>query len=264
MKPDYASAWHDLYSGFTKWHIWTRLGWQEVKRRYRRTVLGPFWATMSIGMFIGGMAFIWAPLFRTSVTDYLPFLAAGLVAWTYTTSLITEGCTTYTASEGLIKQLSFPFSILNYMVVWRNIIVFFHNLVIVALVNVVLPVDVTWATLLFIPGILIVALNGLWITILLGMLSARFRDIPPLIGNLVTIMMFVTPVFWRSEQLGPNAQRYIDLNFMYHLIEVIRAPLLGHVPALLSYWVTLAGVPIGAVVTFAVYARFRSRIAYWL
>jgi glucose-1-phosphate adenylyltransferase len=55
-------------------------------------VLGPFWATLSIGMFIGGMAFIWAPLFNTDVSSYLPFLSAGLVTWAYTTAIITEGC----------------------------------------------------------------------------------------------------------------------------------------------------------------------------
>ena len=77
MKPQYETAWNDIASGFTQWEVWSRLGWQEVKRRYRRTVLGPFWATLSIGMFIGGMAWIWAPLFKTDVSSYLPFLSAG-------------------------------------------------------------------------------------------------------------------------------------------------------------------------------------------
>ena len=121
--------------GAYEWRIWGRLGWQEVKRRYRRTVLGPFWATASLGMFIGGMVFIWAPLFRVSVASYLPFLAAGMVVWTLVNSLVCEGCTVYTNGANVITQLNFPYSILNYVAIWRNIIVFFHNVLIVVVIN---------------------------------------------------------------------------------------------------------------------------------
>ncbi len=264
MTPYYETAWNDIVGGLRQWPIWGRLGWQEVKRRYRRTVLGPFWATLSIGMFLGGMTFIWAPLFHTSVTSYLPFLAAGLVTWTYATSLITEGCATYTAGVALITQLSFPYSVLNFMTIWRNIILFFHNVIIVVVVIVALKVPVTWDTLLVIPGILIIAANGVWITMLLGMVGLRFRDMPPLVGNLVQIMMFVTPVFWFANQLGASAQRYIQLNPLLHLVEVMRAPLLGTAPSLLSYEVTIGGALLGWLITFELYARFRRRIPYWL
>jgi ABC-type polysaccharide/polyol phosphate export permease len=264
VKPDYALARADIIDGIFAFRIWTRLGWQEVKRRYRRTVFGPFWATLSIGMFIGGMVFIWAPLFKTDVRSYLPFLSAGMVAWAFTTALITEGCGTYTAGTSLITQLNFPYTVLNFMVIWRNIIVFFHNVLIVVLVVIALKVQVSWQTLLLFPGIIIVAVNGAWMTILFGMASARFRDVPPFVGNMIQILMFVTPVFWFASQLGPGAQPIITYNFMYHLIEVMRAPMLGTAPSLLSYGFTIAGAIIGWLVAFDLYARFRRRIPYWL
>jgi len=264
VRPDYAIARADIIDGICAFRIWTRLGWQEVKRRYRRTVFGPFWATLSIGAFIGGMAFIWAPLFKTDVSSYLPFLSAGMVAWTFATALISEGCGTYTAGISLITQLNFPYTVLNFMVVWRNIIVFFHNVLIVVIVVIALKVRVSWQTLLLFPGIIIVAVNGAWMTVLFGMISARFRDVPPLVGNIIQILMFVTPIFWFSSQLGPEAQPIITYNFMFHLVEVMRAPMLGTAPSLLSYGFTIAGAVIGWVVTFDLYARFRRRIPYWL
>jgi homopolymeric O-antigen transport system permease protein len=264
VRPDYATARADLIDGICAFRIWTRLGWQEVKRRYRRTVFGPFWATLSISAFIGGMVFIWAPLFKTDVSSYLPFLSAGLVAWTFATALISEGCGTYTASIGLITQLNFPYTVLNFMVVWRNIIVFFHNVVIVVIVVIALKVRISWQTLLLFPGIIIVAVNGAWMTILFGMVSARFRDVPPLVGNIIQILLFMTPIFWFSSQLGPGAQPIVTYNFMFHLVEVMRAPMLGAAPSLLSYAITIAGAIIGWVVTFDLYARFRRRIPYWL
>jgi lipopolysaccharide transport system permease protein len=264
VKPDYAIARADIINGLLAFRIWTRLGWQEVKRRYRRTLFGPFWATLSIGAFIGGMAFIWAPLFKTDVSSYLPFLSAGLVTWAFATALISEGCGTYTAGVSLITQLNFPYTVLNFMVVWRNIIVFFHNVLIVVIVVIAFKIQISWQTLLLFPGIIIVAVNGAWMTILFGMASARFRDVPPLVGNVIQILMFVTPVFWFSSQLGGEARPIIRYNFMFHLIEVMRAPMLGTAPSLLTYGVTIAGAIIGWLVAFGLFARFRRRIPYWL
>jgi ABC-type polysaccharide/polyol phosphate export permease len=264
VTPYYEVAWNDMAGGLRQWPIWGRLGWQEVKRRYRRTVLGPFWATLSLGMFLGGMVFVWAPLFKTSVTSYLPFLAAGLVTWSFASALINEGTMTYTAGIALITQLSFPYSVLNYIVIWRNIIVFFHNILIVVIVILALQVPVNWNTLLVVPGILIVAANGVSFTIVLGIIGLRFRDIPPLIGNLVQILVFVTPIFWLTSQLGGPAQKIIAYNYMYHLIEVMRAPMLGTAPALLSYEITIGGALLGWLLAFELFARFRRRIPYWL
>ncbi|HUC62270.1 MAG TPA: ABC transporter permease [Alphaproteobacteria bacterium] len=264
LKPDYSGAFSDLVHGIAAAQIWLRLGWQEVKRRYRRTTFGPFWTTLGVGMYIGAYAFLLPRLFHVDMSQYLPYVATGMVAWTFVTALITEGCATYTAAVGLIQQLSFPFAVLNCMVIWRNIIVFFHNLVIVVIVVVLLKVPVTWNTLLLFPGLLIVSLNGMWITILLGMISTRFRDVPPLVGNLVSIMIFVTPVFFFITQLGPRSRHLMNLNLLLHLVEVLRAPMLGQVPPLISYEATIGSAVVGLIATFVIYARFRPRIAYWL
>lgn len=263
MKPDYPRAWSDVIHGAGNWRIWTRLGWQEIKRRYRRTVLGPLWATFSLGMFIGGMGLVWAPLFHVDAREYLPFITTGMISWTFVSTIITEGCTTYTAAEPLIKQLNFSLSTLNWMLVCRNVIVLAHNLVIAVIVYLVLRIAPTWQTLLFFPGIVIVAVNGVWMSMLLGMISTRFRDMPQLIGNLVQVMMFVTPVFWFSSQIGARAS-LVNYNVLFHIIDVIRSPLMGRAPALLSYEVDVGFAIIGWAFTLAVYARFRRRIAYWL
>lgn len=264
MTPQYIAAFNDLREGVRNWPIWGRLGWQEVKRRYRRTVFGPFWATISIGMFVGGMSFIWAPLFSTTVSSYLPWLTAGLVSWAFITGLINEGTGTYTASVSIITTLNFPYTILNFMVIWRNLIVFAHNAVIVAIVVAVLQVPVTWSTLLIFPGLVIVSLNGIWITMILGMLSARYRDIPPLIGNLTQILMFVTPVFWLTTALGSRGRIVTEWNYVFHLIEIMREPMLGRTPPLLSYAVTVSGAAVGLALALFLFARLRRSIPYWL
>jgi ABC-type polysaccharide/polyol phosphate export permease len=263
VTPFYEVAWNDIVGGLMQFPIWGRLGWQEVKRRYRRTVIGPFWATLSIGMFLGGMTFVSAPLFHTSIRSILPFLAAGFVTWSYITALINEGCTTY-ASGSLITQLSFPYSILNMMIIWRNVIVFLHNVLIVVVVIIILHVPVNWNTLLVIPGLLIVAANGFWLTMILGLISLRFRDIQQLVANLIQILFFATPIFWQPTQLGEHAREIVEFNYVYHLIEVMRAPMLGTVPAPLSYEITIGGALLGWLLAYEVFARFRRRVPYWI
>jgi ABC-type polysaccharide/polyol phosphate export permease len=186
-----------------------------------------------------------------------------MISWTFVASVINEGCGTYTGAEALVKQLNFSLSILNWMLISRNVIILGHNLIIAVVVILALRLPITWIYLLIIPGIVLVAINGVWMSMLLGMVSARFRDVPQLVGNLLQVMMFVTPVFWFSSQLG-NRSAIVDFNLLYHIINVVRAPLLGEVPSAISYIVDIGLAVFGWGVTFLVYARFRRRIAYWL
>lgn len=117
--------------------------------------------------------------------------------------------------------------------------------------------------LLAIPGAVLVVLNLGWIGLLLSSVCARFRDIPEIIRNIIQLMFFITPIFWEPSML-PERAVLVDANPFFHLIEVIRAPLLGRVPALSSWLFLAAGVVVGWMATIAFFTRFRRRIAYWL
>jgi len=264
LQPDYAIARADIRDGLAAYPIWSHLCWQEVKRRYRRTVFGPLWATLSLAIFIGATSFIWAPIFNSDLRTYLPYLTTGLIAWAFTSTLILEGCGVFTGNEGLIKQLNFPFSTFVFMIIWRNAIVLFHHLVILIPIYLWLPSHITFNMLLVIPGLLLLCANGAWIIILLGLASSRYRDIPPLVGNLVQVLLFITPIFWKVEQLGSREHYLVYPNYIYHLVMLVRAPLLGEAPELYTYVITMVGAVVGWAITFAIYARFRRRIAYWL
>src|ERR1700681_2182854 len=113
MTPHYADAWIDVIGGASNVEIWGRLGWQEVKRRYRRTVLGPFWSTLSLAIFIFSLGFVWANLWGQDPATYLPFLCGGLLAWTLVASIIGEGCQVFSSAEGLLKQLTISLTALS-------------------------------------------------------------------------------------------------------------------------------------------------------
>jgi ABC-type polysaccharide/polyol phosphate export permease len=264
MTPEYSDALRDVGYGIAEVQMWGRMGWQEVKRRYRRTVFGPFWSTMSLAIFIFSLGFVWANLWKQDTATYLPFLCGGLLAWTLVSSIIIESCAVFTSAEGLIKQLRVSFTALCCAVVWRNLIVFLHNVVILVLIDIVFGASVSWKSLLLIPGLIIICINGIWISLLLGLVCSRYRDVSQLVASVLQISLFITPIFWTPSQLGSGMSAFVNFNILFHFVDLIRAPLLGHAPAVWSYaFVGLVSV-VGWLVTLGIFARFRRRIAYWL
>ena len=264
MRADYRGALSDIVEGVANWEMWGRLGWQEVRRRYRLTVIGPFWTTLSLGIFIFTLGIVWAQLWKQDPKTYLPFLAAGMISWGLVSQIINDGCSVFIAAEALIKQLRFPYTSLSCMVVYRNLITFAHNFAIFVIVILYAGTPVNWSTLLIVPGFLLVCITGLWVATLFGLVCARYRDVQQVVASIVQVSMFITPIFWKPEQLGDRFTKFVDYNFLYHYIDIIRGPLLGRAPAMRSWYVAIVGTVLGWLVTLFVYSRFRRRLAYWL
>lgn len=266
LRPLIVSGWDDLIQGLARWDIFTRLGWLEVKRRYRRTVIGPFWSAISLGVFVLALGTVGGGLFSKTFSDFLPFLAAGMVIWVTISTMIVESGSLFLASQSLFRQMQFNYSILAYALIWRNFITLLHNLVVYALVALILAPHllVSPAILLAPVGILIIMINGAWMALLLGMACLRFRDLQQLISTIVQIAMFVTPIFWQPDSLaGLRHLLFVYINPISGLIEVVRAPLLGHVPAMQVYIAVLICTVVGWTVTLYLFHHFRKRIAYW-
>lgn len=254
----------DLVEGARSVRLWGRLGWMDIRGRYRRTTLGPLWITMSMGALTGVMGGLYSVLFGVEVESYVPRLALGFVVWGMISAQIKEGCLAFVDSGDLITQIRLPLSIHVFRMVWRNVIVFFHNAVIVVIVAILFAVWPGWAGLLAIPGLALLCLNGIWAGLLLGAFSARYRDVSPIIESVMRIVFFATPVIWTPELLPEKAVLPLTLNPFYHALELVRTPLLGEVPDPAS-WIAMIGVTVAAgLATFVAYARCRRRIPYWI
>jgi len=259
-----ALALTDLAQGVGKSWLWTTLAQQDVKLRYRGSILGPFWQTLTTAVMIGGMGLIYAKLFHTELQDYLPMLTVGLIFWMFIAGMITEGCGTFVGVQGIIQQVKLPFSLHAYRLVYRNLLTLAHNFVIVPVVPLIFPHPIEWIQLLeLVPGLILITITGIWVSVLLGMISARFRDVPPIVASIVQVVFFMTPVMWPIDALGPNAW-WAQLNPLFAAVDVLRGPLLGQPTARYS-WVILATMTVlGCAAAFAFFTRFRSRIAFWV
>ncbi len=262
-KKNLSAALQDLYQGLLRWELWSTLAWNDIRQRYRRSVIGPFWLTISMGMMVGGLAYLYAGLFNQDIHAYLPYVATGLIVFGLISSLITDASTVFIAGSRAILQVRAPISVYLYQMVWRNLIIFAHNMVIYVVVLLAFRTAPHWVTLLSVVGVLLIATLGVWTGIVLGALSARFRDVPPIVGTVVQVVFFLTPIFWRPEQL-PDRALFVHLNPFFHLVEIVRFPLLGQPPRF-STWVAIISLNVvGAVVALIFFAKYRARIAYWV
>jgi lipopolysaccharide transport system permease protein len=259
--------WEDVRDGLSRYRLWFILGWNDIRSRYRRTVLGPFWTVLSTATLVGALGFVNAVLWNISISTYLPYFCAGYIAWLLFLTIINESCSSIIASESIVKVVRIPYSVFVFRVLTRNVIVFAHNLTIFVLVALIFGVTVSATTLLMPVGVALAVINYAWISLLLAVVCARFRDVIQLVTNVTTILFFVTPVFWQPSQLDAvPVARFIlaDANFAYHIVDVIRAPLLGQAPEPLSYLYLCATAVIGFVLTSLFVRPFYNRIAYWL
>jgi ABC-type polysaccharide/polyol phosphate export permease len=264
-QPLMISAAEDLIGGLLQWDLWGRMGWLEIKRRYRRTVIGPFWSVISLTVVVLVIGALGTGLLNQSSGEYLPFLAAGMVVWVLLSVMITESCLLFVSGANLFRQMRMNYSILAFTLVYRNFIVFLHHLLVYfGFLLVFAPQKFSFVSLLAIPGLALVLANGVWMALLLGMICLRFRDVQQLVNTFIQIGLFVTPIFWPPDALrGIERVIYVDLNPLYHLISIVRMPLLGQVPSWNIIGTVLLITIVGYTVTYLIFRRFRQRIVYW-
>lgn len=241
------------------------LGLQDVRQRYRRSKLGPFWITISMGVMIGMIGLIFGQVMNNPMHDYLPFLATGIIFWTFISSSVTEGASSFIDGQGMIRQLNLPLTLYPMRVIWRNIIILGHNLLILPIAMMVVGKGLSWNIFWMIPGFVILVVNVFWVSLFLGVVCTRFRDMPQIVNSLLQVLFYLTPVIWMPGALsGKTKMMILEPNPVYHLIELVRAPVLGHMPTIMNWGVGIGLALLGLFVSFAFFGQYRKRIAYWL
>jgi ABC-2 type transport system permease protein/lipopolysaccharide transport system permease protein len=258
------SAFFDTLEGLKRADLWLFLGWHDVKQRYRRSTLGPFWITLATLLFVGAMTLVYSGLFRQDIRTFLPLAACGIVVWTFISGCISEGCNLFITASATIKQVPAPLPVHAFRLVWTQLIYFLHNMVVVVLALAFAGVSFQPSTLLVLPALALLVLNLGWMALTLGTLSARFRDLPLIVQALITGLFMATPVLWQISFLPPERQWVAYINPFTYLVEIVRLPLLGVAPSL-SLWLTVLAMALGGwAIAMIIFGRARTRLAYWV
>ncbi|WAL65410.1 ABC transporter permease [Amycolatopsis cynarae] len=291
----FARAIADLRDGFRQQELWSHLGWQDIKQRYRRSVIGPFWITISQGVISLGLGLLYSQLFGMHISTFLPYISTGFIVWTFISGSLTEGMETFISNEGLIKQIRAPLTVYALRTVWRQTLLFAHNLIVVVIIDAIFftsldhPYGLTngvcdasstichpgfgWYSLSAIPAFVLLAFNAWWVTLLLGIISTRYRDLPQVINSLIQLLFYMTPIVWPIDQLYGHGARaamadwvvpIVHLNPFYHFVQILRAPLIGQAVNVGS-WLVVGGITVaGWLLALVAMRNYRARVSYWV
>ncbi|SDW22520.1 ABC-2 type transport system permease protein [Saccharopolyspora shandongensis] len=263
-------AFKDINDGLQQRQLWAHLGWQDIKQRYRRSVIGPLWITIGMGMTATALGLLYSQLFSQEIRTFLPYLTVGFIVWNFILGCLTEGTEVFIANEGLMKQLPSPISVHVLRLVWRQSLLFAHNMIVYLVVLAIFQMPISWTVIAAIPAFMLLMLNGGWVALVFGIIATRFRDIPPVINSLSTLLFFMTPIVWNADILKAKAPELgwranlADLNPLYHYIEIIRDPLIGQDQLLYHWIVVLACTVVGWALALVVLRNYRARITYWV
>lgn len=247
----------------TRWRTWTLMGNQDIRMRYKRSLLGPFWISLSLAVLVIGLALLYGQIFMQPFDRFLRWLCAGFVVWWLFSGMISEGCNLAIEAEQHLRSLAVPIPVLAARMVYRNWIVFLHNAVVVVVMLVLLRLAPGIEILWIVPGLILLLAIGYFAAVALGPLCLRFRDVQQVIANVLQISFFMTPILWMPSQGRVNSA-FVERNPLYHMIEVVRAPILGQAPTA-SDWL-YAGTLLAALVVIALVALTvsRKRLFLWL
>jgi len=254
---------NDLISAFNVKDQWIYLGWHEIVSKYRRTKLGPLWLIIVNLVTIFCFSVVGSLLFKIEIRLFLPHVACGLFVWAYVSSILVDSCNIFTSQAYVLQNLNVNPIVFCLRLFIKNTLIFAHCLPVLCIMLILLRHTITLQSLLIFLTLPIFMATSFATSLILGILSARYRDISHMVQSLITIFPFITPIMWRTEMLGKNTI-VANLNPVTHYIAIIRDPILGNPLPIMSYVITISLSVILCVIALYFYNKFKHRIVFWL
>lgn len=256
----------DALASLKLWRVWTFLGVQDIKARFRRSFIGPLWILLNLAFFVGGAGFVYGVMFGQPMADFLPFLITGFVIWGFLLSSFVEAGAAFTGSEGYIKQFSYPKQI--YLL--RALVS--YSIVLLIGFSAVIPMQIVFQNfsivgwIIAIPGLALLLTAALAHIVISAYVGTRFRDLPFALSGLLQVIFFVTPIMFPIKVLQAKHLDFVyQYNPLYYLIDIVRHPILeGGFPSSENYAFAALYALVAWLVAAVVARRFDNRLVFLL
>jgi ABC-type polysaccharide/polyol phosphate export permease len=253
----------DFVTALAAYELWLYLAWQDIRLRYRRSKIGPFWITLSMAIFCMALGFVYSQLLKMSLAEYLPFLSVGFVIWGFVSGMLSEFPNLYVENAAYLKDSHInPITIL-FRATARNVLILAHNVLIIIGIYLYFKIQPGMVAFLAIPGLLLVMSNLIAIGVSLSIIGARFRDVALINQSLIQIAFFISPITWMPHLLATDSW-VIKANPIGYYMDLIRSPLLGAAPAAVSCYVSIATLTIFSSIAIWIYQAKSARIPFWV
>jgi ABC-type polysaccharide/polyol phosphate export permease len=252
----------DLVRGAKLYNVWLYQAYFELSAKYRRTIFGSLWISSQMVFTSLAVAVLWGSIFGKDFHEHLPRMMSGNLIGITALFLFYDANEIFNSSGGIIKNHAYPFTYFVFERVAQKIMLFFHNLVVFYIFMFIFGTAVVPNPVIVL-GLITLTLNMfLWGT-LIGMLSARYRDLRFLLPNVGHLLFFITPIYWNYDMLKTN-HWIADFNPLFAFVNIVREPLLGHLPTAHNWMMAGGCTALGAVLWIVFFSAFRRRIPFWV
>ena len=258
----FKAAWDDIWIGIKSWRVWLLLGWLDLRLRYRRSYLGPFWITISMAIMIYSMGFVYGKLFHANLGEYFLYISGGMLSWFLLSTTLLEMMTSLTDAHSFILQVKIPFTIYILRVITRNFIVMAHNAI--AIIPLLIYFQCMPNVLMLLFALFVTAISMLFVGMVFAMIGARFRDVCPVIGSILQVGFLLTPIMWNVSLIPGRAILAVYMNPFYYFVEFLRSSILNTSPPTFAMKGCISIAVGSSLVMFLSFARYRHRIPFWL
>jgi ABC-type polysaccharide/polyol phosphate export permease/glycosyltransferase involved in cell wall biosynthesis len=247
---------------FESVRIAAALAWSDMRHRYVRSLLGPFWMSLQMAIVVAVLGSVIGQISNADMLARLPMLALSMTAWTFLNSVVLDATTALQNSASLIRDRALPPVIFLLQCTFRQGLFALHNACVpLALWLLLTPHDLSGA-LAALPGLSLFVVCTFALSLVLGALATRYRDLKPIIESTLMLAFLASPVIWSSEMIN-HRSTVMRLNPLTHLFAVWREPLIGgHVDATSIIYVLVAlALLLCASVLTLVHLR---KAAFWI
>jgi lipopolysaccharide transport system permease protein len=193
---------------------------RELKARYRGSVLGFFWSFFNPLLLLMVYTFVFAYVMPPpkDINNYALFLFCGILPWTWFSASLLESSNVLISGGNLIKKVMFPAEILPIVTVLSNLVHFLLGLPILVAFLIYFDAPIEPAELPWFPVVIIVQfVLTLGFALILSALTVHFRDIRDILGNIMTLWFFATPIIYAWFSAPPRIRPFLNLNPFTHL-----------------------------------------------
>ena len=227
--------------------LWTG---RNIKLRYKRSILGVVWTLLEPLMLMTILTVVFSNVFRFDDLGY-PFplyILSGLLLFDFFNRSTLQIVEETVASLGLATRIYVPRSAfavataITYLVNWAI------ALIPLLAIMLVLRQPLSWAILTIPLGMLLSGLFALGVGLLVATLGAFFHDVKLTYQVLLTGWFYATPIIYPPGIIPSSLQKYFLLNPLFHLVTLVRDPVILGQVAPLENWLAALGFSLGALV----------------
>ncbi|MGY4287230.1 lipopolysaccharide transport system permease protein [Bradyrhizobium sp. LM2.7] len=248
---------------FVTRHVtWRALAAGDIRSKYRRTLLGPWWITATNAFTALIMGLVAGRFLGADMKTYLPHFMVSMTIWGFISSSIGESCYTMINAGGMIKAVDMPILIHVMRMVQRNLIIFLHNIAVIPFIWLVYPWHVGIVAVLSVLGLMVVYIFVVSASVLVSMICVRYRDVPPIVAAILQLLFFISPIIWAPSQVK-GGDLMVTLNPIAHLLAITRDPIMGVAPSLTNWVGAIGSIAVLTAAMVYIYTRYRTRVVYW-